>query len=1604
METQLKHFKARYPAYKEIDDAILISGLKRKYPKYREFTDNDLIGMIEKRFEKEVTVGMDPQAVPPSATGDLPPEAYIRESTYVPGMGTYLMQRAARGLSAGHSSISPEAEAIPDEMVPIPVYTPGGSTIIPLSMKRHVGGAVEALGNLLPLYLSLQIGGGGANAAARALGVKHWLAKVGMRGVGEGLAYETLKKGPEGETGRERALRYGISTAIFTLFDLIGTGLERQVMKQRVARAKEYRKMSKEARAKAREYQRAYEEYKKHYAKDPNSAETGRAHSNLDDIIKTLSDDDWTEILDGLKGAGGAQVPDWVKGLSREDLKNLAKEALRRSGEGKSWYKKTVWKEPSPKPPKMADMGKEPQVPRQLPPSPEAPPKVAAPTPKKPPPPITPEEKIPGFGEQPKTKAPPSPKFTTYVDVAKSDGGLKPTGELKGEVLGLPKRAINAKTGMTPDRMAELWSEREGREISTREVLDRIREERRIPPESPKDAKQLEREEMEQRAPELEYHEKYEPKPVAPEELPMGATVKIGGEKYQVVDKAEGGVVLEDGDKIYVDTGETVDIDHGKIEMPKHKGVISGLDKELQSAIKKEGLTYEGKWPDPIEGDTYHSFTIQQGPAKGSTIEVHEKDLTAEKLHGEVKAKVKEWKEAHDAVQKPKTEKVDVRKQARHGKEVGKRDAEKEIAKAGEAEKITPAKPAPAEALKVYPGLTKPVTEKVPGAKHEQIVSPGLKGQAKMPTGKIQPKKPPKAQAEVTKAMEAEMSGLLKKEKDLKRIIEAGHGTKKIEGDLKSTQDSIKKLKGKIESQKTQKDMFEEKEDISQMDFTRTPESDRLNDLLGKLSEETGEINFDGIIELHNRIHDWWLTFGEAKREFPAFYKMLMSTYHKKSTAYQRAIADYNRLGMNKFSARDDTILAFGHEEKNLKIPERLEGARKFITSFFEEIEKQKIAERIISDPWPQGRIKEIKNRISELQEEASQRDLFGKKSKAEKELADLSAELEHLENMRYVPHRIVAQAINKKLNTLKGAKKREFLDFLGRISYKYKHREGKLTLREYVKEGVLKPEDVSIRRMMVEDLADYYGRSALKTLTDFAYHNGLVKKIAPNRTWIEMNYKTTGVIAPEYRGYYVHPLLASSYKEIKDMLTFNPNPVKTLLNIVKSAQFIKPTIIWVYDGFQKLWTGGYLLNPYKEGRNFIRAIEAVHKKNELYNMLAERGLFQAPQLLPRAAEREMIDIFMNQISDKYFKRVQGAIENILGMKASPKMVKNFLSLATRGIAHYTFTGDHVLRAWTVLDLAEQGWPMDKAIERAAKGHAAYAELSKKYKESMGWVFFVSTFRYLMPREMIRLFIQEPAQLFLDAVSGKKIPKYRVESFVKSMAAILAPILGHLYLKSRGWESDKFGWKWKKKVKIDGEEKEIVLALNYILNMPLKWYHRGTYHDPMSKTPTIFQRIWNVFRWEMQPLYRSIQDVIWNRRSFGGGQVFEPEASEPKQAFQIMRYLIGQWFRLYTAIEDNINMDDAEKERNKRILRENMTFFERYVLGEIVGYSYIRGSKERFLRFKKQQLETEYNERRYKIESAARRNGWSPKTRKKKVEQLDRWRRSTMEWIEKQKD
>ena len=634
----------------------------------------------------------------------------------------------------------------------------------------------------------------------------------------------------------------------------------------------------------------------------------------------------------------------------------------------------------------------------------------------------------------------------------------------------------------------------------------------------------------------------------------------------------------------------------------------------------------------------------------------------------------------------------------------------------------------------------------------------------------------------------------------------------------------------------------------------------------------------------------------------------------------------------------------------------------------------------------------ERQDQIGKLQSEIRQ--IRAQEVTDQEKLEQTKRELESLEKFEgYVPHKVVARAVLKAIYEQANNERRITLS--KNLEEFHRQRKGYATLREYVEgftnpttgkhvDGFLTTDELDPAIMTMQMLSDGMTKIAIKEFVDYGFKAGLALD--------EKNAKTAG---PDWRvpadyninirgleNVKLHTIFGNALKELAGADPVPRTTFDKMLAITKVGQFFVPGIIWTYNVMQSYQRGIGSWNPITAIRTFKQAKDIYFSGGSVYQNLLSLGLIQAPGLPTQATNDQIFKTASRQLrtdinkSRQFGERLiqaqpRGVREVLKDLKANPKTALptfvNGVMIPYRAISAMTWAGDGIQRIQSYLLLKERFPNMTdaRAAEIAAKAHGAYALLSTKYQRLASRIFFVHTFRILMPWEVGKSMWSAPKMAY-DMMRKRTVnqDEWRLNSRA-FITTVMTPIAIASAMAANGWEPDEEGlpewvkamtagkipigmpfptyknhWKYKKTItNPEGVKKELVVGVNNIINMPLKWISRFTKERP-ERLDDLTYHLFNLVKWEVNPMYRIVFDVVTNESSMGGNRPIRREDPIYKQAASVAQYAFGNTFRMYGEMLKG-GEGTAYKREVKNDLEGSLNMLEKVMLGYYTGYTKI---------------------------------------------------------------
>jgi hypothetical protein len=448
-------------------------------------------------------------------------------------------------------------------------------------------------------------------------------------------------------------------------------------------------------------------------------------------------------------------------------------------------------------------------------------------------------------------------------------------------------------------------------------------------------------------------------------------------------------------------------------------------------------------------------------------------------------------------------------------------------------------------------------------------------------------------------------------------------------------------------------------------------------------------------------------------------------------------------------------------------------------------------------------------------------------------------------------------------------------------------------------------------------------------------------------------------MIAPEYENYWIHPIAMDGLMEIKRGLTHSGGIVKGIFNAVKTGQFYNPSIIWRYNVLQMAFSGALgIKTPYQ----VAKGIKENWVKGSDYQEANHMGLFQKAYLpvIGSRTESDMIKLAARQTL-KDLPMATKIMENVLGMTMTTEDSAQILWAAYRAISRLTWEGDNAMRLATMYAFEGMGYSRKEAVDMAAQAGGAYSEISPRSRELMSYVFFVYSFRILMPRFMWRV-IYEPVKKTAEAIGGKRIPGRDWVRMAKALSALIfIPIMWDWYMKHKGFKAEVPFWKYYKNV----GDKEVVQNIDFIANQPVKWLARLAKADPLNPAPALIQGLKSYGKWEIHPVWRLLFDVNDNRKSLGYGEIYNKGDRDDVKLLKSAAYMFKESFRLIPLLFPETDVSEPSvitPEDKRRAIGEAYSAMEQFAIG-LWGNSYVRQNRGKYYKYLGDRLDREMSKR-----------------------------------------
>ena len=699
--------------------------------------------------------------------------------------------------------------------------------------------------------------------------------------------------------------------------------------------------------------------------------------------------------------------------------------------------------------------------------------------------------------------------------------------------------------------------------------------------------------------------------------------------------------------------------------------------------------------------------------------------------------------------------------------------------------------------------------------------------------------------------------------------------------------------------------------------------------------------------------------FGRAYVSDRKLLKKLDESFAQISAAPLKGISDINSA-FEKFPAtsKSDRVavtLAFEAGTRDALEP-RLQPIYDMVESASQSLEQSLIDSEILKRSFAELRQQRIDDLVAELGTKVSP-----------KRSEEIRKELDYLRNVqKYLSHSIVSQRVFEVKSKEPNKKLRQ--KFQGSLKDFHQTRKGLFSLGQYYESGLLKESDLDIVKILMSTYADGYQKLAVRSLVDWGMaSNYIVPKNQPLTypdNYISGSETQYSNRIADIENYNVHRLFDDGLLEIMGYNSKPTNVWEKMAGMVKVGQFFNPFIIYKYNAQQALYGQTFTFKP----KVWAKAFNAVRNKDELFLQLDEAGLYQRIDIPIKRELDKQIAYYsrktLNKNKEYYQEQMTAIVQDVLNL--TPKQaiefvkdkgfetIKNVILTPHTVTAQMTWFGDEVQRTASALKLINDGMDLKEAAQIAARTHGGYTNVGTPYRQFGRNVFFVYSFRLLMPKRFLIDPVIGVTKDIYNRVTGKKIDKRKARMLYMGLATTTGlHYAQEVYLKSQGWEeapeeresgfrklTDKFTlkigntkfrfllptYKYVKNVDMpDGTTKQIVLPKTDIMTMVPKVLTRAT--SPKSgEVDLLGQRVWDALKFEITPLFNIQKAFALNEPYYGE---LPPRGLDGTDIVGGLGWMFKKTFVGWDAGKQAELLGLTKDEDNDRVLKENLNAIEK---------------------------------------------------------------------------
>lgn len=714
---------------------------------------------------------------------------------------------------------------------------------------------------------------------------------------------------------------------------------------------------------------------------------------------------------------------------------------------------------------------------------------------------------------------------------------------------------------------------------------------------------------------------------------------------------------------------------------------------------------------------------------------------------------------------------------------------------------------------------------------------------------------------------------------------------------------------------------------------TKNPES-KLKILDKKLlsSDEAGSARLieelKGVEELRNKLEKTFDVEAPLKRVGAPETGFELKTYMSKAASAEekaiKAVLDMNKFGLSR---EDFGRLAFAAEDAGSlqgKELERLGPAikqvRNFFDSYFEKL-NQRIPERF-QNPWPHSRISRNEQEINVIKDALFKRpnetviEYNLRRASLMSRMSDLENENAYLSQLKYVhiPLRLWFEDVFKD--------RADFKSIIGRKSP---------SLRAFVDEGYIKPEQVDVRDMMANYARYVESQLAMQDIIDAGKAEGLIHSRGTKGTedWVNPPSKIAGFLP----GYKVHPALADAVESYFGNI-IQAGSIGRVLATVKMFQFYNPIILPMYNVYQQVMSGSI-----KSGmdRIAVQAFQDIVQRSPEYFKAYDNGLFSQPYNNPYESFIKDLAIAKQGKSNATF--IEKALKRANEYQKNPKEAYGDIAKLPGQLYSLSWNTawkmDKFTRMTAYRTLMEKGLSSRDAAQTVAKFFGDYAGVPPKTRKLLNKILFTPTFEISTNK-----LYMEMIKSAVNVTRGKDKSEVG-KRFAKGLLYTSAIVIGYDQFMTRGlgFERQDFGRRYYKNADTDEGPKEVVVTLSNPANMWLRyWYDLSPNDLPTNMWDKASRFIGN----RAHPILRLPFLVAANSDEVGN-EVYNPFDPLPIQLMDQGKFILSRTVRA-TELIPGMASNEVDRKKAYQALLTSTNLLTAQVVDKL-AFTYIRNIK-----------------------------------------------------------